>query len=239
MSSTATADVCTAARSKSHSVSTVSDCVADTSPCITMPHAACRTPVCNFTAFCARLRNFHIDSVLTATALFIFTHSTVIPSASPPPASQQSAPLIPPPCHTQSSPALTPAHSVLLPTTPIPVQVCPFVLLCRKGDTCPLVQVYIPACTAPIIESLCDVLPPSMPIQVMSAPVQFLLPPVQVFPTPPEHVQPSQPSPIDATLDTLAKTIVTLKCGVESLLGNLSSPGSCREQSEDMPSRPE
>ena len=158
------------------------------------------------------------------------------PSVSPPPASQQSAPLVPPPHHAQSSPALTPAHSVPLPTMLIPVQAHPFMLLHRKGDTRPPVQVYIPVCAAPIIESLCDVPLPSMPIQVTSAPVQFPLPPVQAFLTPPEHVQLSQPSLIDATLDVLAKTIATLKRAVESLLGNPSSPGSCREQSEDMSS---
>ena len=162
-----------------------------------------------------------------------------LPSASPPPASQQSAPLVPPPRCAQSSSAPTSADSTPPPTSPTPVRSRPFTLLRRKGDTRPAVQVFLPVCAAPIVEPPRDVPPPSTPTPVTPVSVQSPPPPAQAFPTPPEHVQPSQSSPIDATLDALAETITTLKRGVEALLGNPSSLGSGGEQHEDAPSRPE
>ena len=160
-------------------------------------------------------------------------------SAPPPPVSQQPASLVPPPRHAQLSSAPTPADPTPPPTTPTPVQSRPFTLLRRQGDTRPPVQVFIPACAAPIVDPPRKFPPPSTTTPVTPAPVQSPPPPAQAFPTPPEHVQPSQPSPIDVTLDALAETIATLKRGVEALLGNPSSPGSGRGTCEDAQSQPE
>jgi hypothetical protein len=86
--------------------------------------------------------------------------------------------------------------------------------------------------SAPLVGPPRHILSPPAPTPDASDPVPLAPQPLNIFPSTPEATQSEQPDQINATLDVLVETVVSLKKGLEALLATPSRLGPCTQEPE-------